>query len=106
MTDNSFDTRVYRAVRRIPKGRVASYGDIALLAGSAGASQAVGNSLAKLGPGERPDVPWWRVIPASGKLPSKSHLDELRRLYLETEGVRLSSGAVSWEKYGCLLRNE
>ena len=45
----SFAEQVYRAVKRISRGRVASYSDVALLAGRPGAQQAVGNALAKLG---------------------------------------------------------
>lgn len=101
----SFAEQVYSAVKRIPKGRVASYSDVALIAGRPGAQQAVGNALAKLGDLEE-DIPWWRVVRASGEPVSISPIDDMiRRLRLETEGVRPSpaSGRISLEQYGCLL---
>lgn len=97
--------RVYSAVKRIPKGRVATYQDIALLAGRPRAERAVGNALSKLG-GFEEDPPWWRVVRASGKPVSISPIDDMiRKLRLETEGVRPSpdSGKIAWEKHGCLL---
>ena len=103
---NDFAERVYSAVKRIPRGRVASYADIALLAGAGpGAARAVGQVLKRLGPLEE-DVPWWRVVHRSGELPTVNpEVDMICELRLVTEGVRRSpdSGKISWEKHGCLL---
>lgn len=74
-------------VRRIPRGRVASYGDIAALAGSPRAARGVGAVLNGLGP--ESDVPWWRVVNRSGRLtiPAELGLRSLQRTLLEAEGV-------------------
>ena len=62
----SFADGVVAWVRRIPEGHVASYGDIAALAGSPRAARGVGAVLNGLTP-ER-DVPWWRVVNRAGQL--------------------------------------
>ena len=101
----SFAEKVYTAVKRIPRGRVASYSDIALLAGHPGAQQAVGQALTKLDDLEE-DIPWWRVVRATGEPMPISPIDDMiRKLRLETEGVRPSpdSGKICLEQYGCLL---
>lgn len=62
----SFDTLVYRAVREIPRGKVATYGQIARIAGHPGAARAVGNALHR-----NPDssgTPCYRVVSARGDL--------------------------------------
>ena len=84
-----FARAVLGAVRRIPHGRVASYGDIAALAGRPGAARAVGAAL-RSAPDDA-DVPWWRVISGSGRLsiPRAGHGRSLQRALLEAEGVRL-----------------
>jgi methylated-DNA-protein-cysteine methyltransferase-like protein len=56
---NPFYRRIYRVVRHIPKGRVATYGVVARLAGRPGAARTVGWALSAL-PDDN-DVPWWRV---------------------------------------------
>ena len=66
MLGSEFAERVYAAVRMIPEGHVATYGDIAALAGSPGAARAVGNALHV-----NPDpeyTPCFRVVNAQGKL--------------------------------------
>jgi len=63
---NPFYHRIYRVVRHIPKGRVATYGIIARLAGRPGARARVGWALSALP--EDNDVPWWRVINAAGRI--------------------------------------
>jgi len=68
---NPFYHRIYRVVRHIPKGRVATYGIIARLAGRPGAARTVGWALSALP--EDNDVPWWRVINAAGRISLSSH---------------------------------
>lgn len=70
------------AVTRIPPGRVATYGDIARLAGRPGAARAVGNVLAQA---SRPGVPYHRVIAAGGALGGYSDL-AVKRALLAAEG--------------------
>lgn len=65
MTRGGFKERVLRVVKMIPKGRVASYKDVARAAGSPNASRAVGNIMMD---NHDPDVPCHRVIRSDGKL--------------------------------------
>lgn len=83
--------RIYRAVRKIPKGRVATYGDIAKLAGNPGRARQVGYALHALPQGST--VPWHRIINASGRIslpPEGGGLDQ--RFRLMEEGVRVDPG--------------
>ncbi len=84
--------RIYRVVGRIPRGRVASYGVVARLAGRPGAARLVGWALAAL-PGDH-KLPWWRVINAEGRisLPPRDHSAALQRALLLGEGVRFGPG--------------
>jgi len=79
--------RIYRVVRRIPRGKVATYGQIALLAGIPRQPRQVGYALHAL-PG-RSDVPWQRVINARGEVSKRSApgTEGLQRAALESEGV-------------------
>ncbi len=78
---------IYRAVRNVPRGRVASYGQIAELAGLEGHARQVGYALHALP--AKSGVPWHRVINAKGEISPRSAGDshELQRLLLEAEGV-------------------
>ena len=79
--------RIYAVVRRIPKGRVATYGQVAELAGMAGHARQVGYALHALRSGS--DVPWHRVINAKGEVSRRAEpLDEeIQRCMLESEGL-------------------
>lgn len=97
---SAFQERVYTVVRAIPSGRVLSYGAVAALAGSPRAARGVGAALSALKPGH--DVPWWRVINASGRIttPRIFHVAQLQRQLLEDEGIELSeSGRVDMKRY-------
>jgi methylated-DNA-protein-cysteine methyltransferase related protein len=84
--------RIYAVVRRIPRGRVATYGQIAELAGLPGHARQVGYALHALP--ERSVVPWHRVLNARGTLSLRrdSDGDIAQRLRLEREGVRFDAG--------------
>jgi len=84
---STFPTRVLSLVRRIPPGRVATYGDIARLAGHPGAARAVGNVMRN---SRRPDVPYHRVIAAGGRLGGYGGREALKRALLIAEGVTVS----------------
>lgn len=86
-----FSTRVLNVVRRIPPGRVATYGDVAAMAGRPRASRAVGNIMRGCG---RPDVPCHRVIAAGGRLGGYGGLEGLKRSLLAAEGVSVSGSRV------------
>ena len=84
---SGFFERVYELVRSIPPGKVCTYGQIAVMAGSPGAARQVGWAMAGLPPGT--DVPWHRVINAKGGISLRGRMDaaDLQRLLLENEGV-------------------
>ena len=91
-------------VRRIPRGRVATYGQIAELAGLAGHARQVGYALHHLP--ERSDVPWHRVVNARGEISPRSVGDshELQRMLLEAEGVEFDlRGRVDLKRFRCHL---
>jgi O-6-methylguanine DNA methyltransferase len=88
---DSFADRVLSVVRRIPPGRVASYGEIATLAGRPRAARAVGNIMRGCG---RPDVPCHRVIAAGGRLGGYGGSELLKRSLLVAEGVVVSGSRV------------
>ena len=78
---------IWSIVRRIPHGRVATYGQVAELAGLDGHARQVGYALHNLPGGS--NVPWHRVINAKGEISPRSAGDshELQRMLLEAEGV-------------------
>ena len=82
--------RIWSWVKKIPRGRVATYGQIAALAGLDGHARQVGYALHNL-PGSS-NVPWHRVINSRGEISPRSQGDshELQRLLLEAEGVEFS----------------
>jgi len=100
----TFFNQVYDLVRRIPPGRVTTYGTIAiLLAGRPGAARAVGWALHALPAEMVPYVPWWRVINASGRISAGGAIDSgaEQRARLEDEGVAFGAGdRVDLEAYG------
>jgi methylated-DNA-protein-cysteine methyltransferase-like protein len=93
---------VYRVVRRIPRGRVATYGDVASWAGRPGAARQVGWALHAVEADD--DVPWHRVINARGEVSLRSAREDedLQRALLEAEGVyftasgRVDLGKTRW----------
>ena len=96
---SNFAARVLTAVRRIPPGRVATYGDIAALAGQPKAYRAVGNIMREC---RRPDVPCHRVIAAGGRVGGYGGSEALKRALLVAEGIQVSGlrvrqlGGVRW----------
>ena len=83
----TFYTRVYEMVRRVPAGRVTTYGQVALMLGSPAAARAVGYALNALPAAN--NVPWWRVINAGGAISLKGRgaAADIQRAMLEEEGV-------------------
>jgi O-6-methylguanine DNA methyltransferase len=81
---DEFTPRVLAAVRRIPPGQVATYGDVAAMAGRPRAARAVGNIMQHCG---RPDVPCHRVIAAGGRLGGYGGNIGLKRALLVAESV-------------------
>ena len=90
---------IWSVVRKIPRGRVATYGQIAELAGLEGHARQVGYALHNLPDGS--DVPWHRVINAKGEISERTGGDshELQRMLLEAEGVEFAKGRVDLGKH-------
>jgi O-6-methylguanine DNA methyltransferase len=86
-----FASRVLSVVRRIPPGRVASYGEVAALAGRPRAARAVGNIMRTCA---RSDVPCHRVIAAGGRLGGYGGRELMKRALLVAEGITVAGGRV------------
>ncbi|HAK56430.1 MAG: MGMT family protein [Vicinamibacterales bacterium] len=86
-----FTTRVLNAVLRIPPGRVATYGDVAAMAGQPRAFRAVGNIMRDC---RRSDVPCHRVIAAGGRLGGFGGSPVLKRQLLRAEGLQVGRTSV------------
>jgi methylated-DNA-protein-cysteine methyltransferase-like protein len=96
---------IYAVVRKVPRGRVTTYGAVALLAGWPGAARLVGHALAALR-GTRHDVPWQRVLAKRSAARAEiAILDPMgaavQRDLLAREGVRVDDrGGVSLREFG------
>ena len=94
--------RFYAVIRRIPKGRVATYGQIAALAGLPRRARMVGQALRSTPEGV--EVPWHRVINAQGGISARGGIgweEGYQRHLLEEEGVAFDGrGRVDLERFG------
>ena len=94
--------RIYRVVRRIPRGRIATYGQVAGLAGLGGHARQVGYAMHAIP--DDANVPWQRVINAKGEVSPRSEPgpERLQRSMLEEEGLvfdangRIDLGRYQW----------
>ena len=91
-----FTARVLSVVRRIPPGRVATYGDVAAMAGRPRAARAVGNIMKGL---SRPDIPAHRVIAAGGRLGGYGGNESLKRALLVAEGIVVRNARIKLDQY-------
>ena len=92
--------RIYEAVKKIPKGRVATYGKVAEMAGNPRMSRAVGNALHK---NPDPDhIPCYRVVNSKGELAGAFAFggEEVQRKLLEADGIEVVNGKEDLKKYG------
>ena len=92
--------RIYEAVKKIPRGKVASYGRVAELAGNPKMSRAVGNALHR-----NPDpehIPCYRVVNAKGELAGAFAFggENVQKELLEADGIEVRNGKVDLQKYG------
>ena len=93
--------RIYAVVRRIPRGRIATYGQIAELAGLGGHARQVGYALHALTAGDA--LPWHRVLNAQGRVSPRAEPggDRVQRALLEREGVRFdTAGRADLARFG------
>lgn len=100
MSDLSLDAIIWQVVASIPEGRVATYGQIARLAGSPRHARYVGATLRKLPKGS--SLPWYRVVNARGEIsfPQGGGQYEQQRALLEAEDVTFYKGKLSLKIYG------
>ena len=92
--------RIYEAVRKIPRGKVATYGQVAELAGDKKMARAVGNALHK---NPDPDtIPCYRVVNAKGELAGKFAFGgaDVQAKLLEADGIEVIDDKVDLKKYG------
>ena len=98
--------RIYQVVRKIPKGTVATYGQVAELAGSPGGARVAAAALKTSKPSDR--LPWQRVIGKAGKLRGRIAIHDpvgaaVQRQLLDDEGVTIGdSGLIALDEYGWL----
>ena len=100
LVSDSPTRRIYEAVKRIPKGRVATYAQVAEMAGDRKMARAVGNALHR-----NPDpenIPCFRVVNAKGELAGGFAFGgaEIQARLLEEDGVKVVDGKVDLEIYG------
>jgi methylated-DNA-protein-cysteine methyltransferase related protein len=93
----SFDRRVYALVRRVPKGRAVTYGQVAAMLGSPRAARAVGGAMRRCPAG----VPWHRVVNAQGGISRRARSASMltQRMLLEREGVPIRRGRIDLARY-------
>ena len=89
---------VYRLVKKIPRGRVTTYGEVARALRLPGGARAVGYALAASPNGR--GIPWHRVVGAGGRIRVPERYAPLQRKLLETEGVAMDGVAIDLRRYG------
>ena len=94
---NVFDRAVHALVRQIPRGRVATYGQLAALLGAPRAARAVGFAMKRCPPG----IPWQRLLNARGGISLRANVGGMvtQRILLEHEGVPFRRGRVDLARY-------
>ncbi|MBY0280341.1 MGMT family protein [Candidatus Binatia bacterium] len=92
--------RIHAVVRRIPRGKVATYGQIAALAGFPRHARQVGYAMRDLPRGS--DLPWHRVLNARGEVSPRAAVgwEDVQRDLLEQEGIELARERVDLTRYG------
>lgn len=104
--EQSVPALVLAAVKRIPRGKVCTYGNVAEVAGLPRRARLVGTVLRQT-PASR-GLPWYRVINAGGRIsfPVGSDAYARQRQKLEAEGVVFVGGRVDLRRYGWPARDE
>ena len=83
---------VYRLVKKIPRGRVTTYGELAQTLALPGGARAIGYALAACPRGQ--GIPWHRVVGARGRITIPEPHAILQRRLLESEGIMTDSGRI------------
>ena len=90
--------RVYGLVKKIPRGRVTTYGELAKALRLPGGARAVGYAMAAC-PSSR-GIPWQRVVGAGGRLLIREPNAGLQRRLLEAEGIAIEGRAIDMKRHG------
>lgn len=106
MAEKLFYDRIYDAVLQIPYGKVATYGQVASMAGNGRAARVVGNAL-HVNPAPN-IIPCYRVVNANGRLATNFAFGgiNMQKMLLEAEGVEVIDNKVDLEKYQLRSYNE
>jgi len=93
-----FSKQVIEIIKKIPAGRVATYGQIATLAGNNKAARQISRILHSSS--EKYDLPWYRVINSQGKISLRSGDGfEMQKAMLESEGIKVMADRIDLVKY-------
>lgn len=100
MHNTQIDQLIWQVIASIPKGKVATYGQVARLAGYPSHARYVGATLKKLPKGTK--LPWFRVINSQGRIsfPEDSDGYKLQQQQLMEDGVEFYRGKISLRKFG------
>ena len=100
LKSNNTYSMIYQIIRKVPKGKVATYGQIAFLVGIPRGARQVGYALHSLPDGS--DVPWQRIINSRGKISYKSasFFENIQYQLLVSEGIIFEeSGKIDLQKF-------
>lgn len=89
---------VYRLIKKIPRGRVTTYGELARALRLPGGARAVGYAMAATPSGR--GIPWHRVIGAGGRIRVPEPYAAKQRKMLETEGISWDGGEIDMKAFG------
>jgi len=89
---------IYRLVKRIPRGRVTTYGEIARALKVPGGARVVGYAMAGCPSGQ--GIPWHRVVGAGGRLIIREPYGSKQRRLLESEGVEVGLRTIDMNRFG------
>jgi methylated-DNA-protein-cysteine methyltransferase related protein len=89
---------VYRLIKKIPRGRVSTYGELAKALRLPGGARAAGYAVAATPKGR--GIPWHRVIGAGGRVRVPEPYASLQRRLLESEGVEFDGGVIDMKRFG------
>jgi len=95
-------TAVYRLVKRIPRGRVATYGELARALRLPGGARTAGRAMAACPAGR--GIPWHRVVGSAGRILIRGPHAALQRRLLESEGTQFVEGRVDLKRHGWSFR--
>jgi methylated-DNA-protein-cysteine methyltransferase-like protein len=95
---------LYRIVKTIPRGRVATYGQVARAVNLRGGARAAGRAMAACPSGR--GIPWHRVLGAGGRILIREPVAQLQRQLLESEGVRFIERRVNLHAHAWLPRKQ